>query len=184
MPASLNAILQNTLILLTKTQLIYFRVCDKLETIYSLGIFSQFILTIISICVSTTCLTIDRSQIFALASYLILHTLQMFMYCFMGNELMNESQSVADAAFECGWHLKYDKNVRFYLRMIIMRAEKKQCLTALGFTYMDFRSFVKVHVLISDIIDNVINCAYLSGVKNIIFFLYFASFRNVEVIQL
>lgn len=158
-----------------------FRVCDKMEKIYSGAIFCKFILAMISICVSTTCFTIDLSQAFGLTTYFSGHILELLMYCYLGNELLAESQNVADAAFQCGWHLKYDTSYNYIIRMVIMRAQKQQRLTALGFIEMSFRSFMKVRLIFLILLNIIItNVTYILGVEIVLFLFHSPAIYNEE----
>lgn len=77
-------------------------------------------------------------------TYVMAHLLQLFIVCSVGNELIYQSTKVADAAVECGYHLKFDKQVRHGIIMMVQRSQKPIKLTALGFTDLSYRSFIMV----------------------------------------
>lgn len=55
-----------------------------------------------------------------------------------------QSVKISDAAIECGYHLKFDKQVRHGMLMMVQRSQKPVKVTALGFTDLSYRSFIMV----------------------------------------
>nr|QBB72951.1 odorant receptor [Protaetia brevitarsis] len=119
-------------------------ICNELEESFNRAILIQFFVSTSAICAASLVLKVDYSQFFKMLMYAAAHLSQLFYYCFAGAELSYESGHLADAIYECNWHLSYDREFREAILMMIQRSQRVQCLTAVGITELNFESFLKI----------------------------------------
>ncbi|GJQ83670.1 hypothetical protein Trydic_g14379 [Trypoxylus dichotomus] len=119
-------------------------ICNELESSFNITILIQFFISTSAICAATLVLKVDYSQFLKMLMYAAAHLTQLFYYCFAGHQLTYESGRLADAIYECNWHLSYDHDFRKALVLMIQRSQKVQCLTAAGITELGFSSFLKI----------------------------------------
>ncbi|KAF5282247.1 hypothetical protein FQR65_LT14379 [Abscondita terminalis] len=114
------------------------------------GMLAVFILmlymgTVGTVCLSGFLLTIVRTEIGRPLTYFCGHMGQIFMYCFIGNELIRESMALSDTVFECGWHLSaYEKDLQKSLVMVMLRAQRPITITLGGFGVLSLNSYMKL----------------------------------------
>ncbi|XP_031357794.1 odorant receptor Or2-like [Photinus pyralis] len=114
------------------------------------GMLTVFILivylgTVGTVCLSGFLLTIVRTEFGRPLTYFCGHMSQIFLYCFIGNELSRESLALADSVYECGWHLTaYDRRVRKSLILIMARAQRPITITLGGFGVLSLGSYMKL----------------------------------------
>ncbi|XP_048505915.1 odorant receptor Or2-like [Athalia rosae] len=77
-------------------------------------------------------------------SYLGATAFQLFIYCWFGNDMMLESVSVANAAWDSAWPDIKSKRFRFGIRMITHRSQKVILITAGGFANVTLDTFTTI----------------------------------------
>lgn len=76
-------------------------------------------------------------------STMLVILLQMFAMCFFSQKLIDSSLSVGEEAFNINWYLIDDLRVRRMIQVIIIRAQKKQALTAWKFAEFSLEQYKK-----------------------------------------
>lgn len=86
-------------------------------------------------------------QFFRIATYCLCLIMQLLTFSYFGSKLMDESEFVAVAAYDCDW---YDKPVIFQksISLIIMRSQRPSGVSAAKFYLISLESFSKVKLLI------------------------------------
>ncbi|KAB0792479.1 hypothetical protein PPYR_14438 [Photinus pyralis] len=117
----------------------------NLENMLTVFILMLYIGTIGTVCLSGFLLTIVRTEIGRPLTYFCGHMGQIFMYCFIGNELILESMAFSDTVYECGWHLgAYERRVQKSLVLIMARAQRPITITLGGFGVLSLSSYMKL----------------------------------------
>ncbi|KAI4497887.1 hypothetical protein M0802_007003 [Mischocyttarus mexicanus] len=82
-------------------------------------------------------------QICFLTLYISYILLQIYLYCYIGEELVSESSEMADAAYECEWYNITAKQTK-YLVLMIRRARSPLRITAGHFCSFNLQLFTKI----------------------------------------
>ncbi|KAF5287312.1 hypothetical protein FQR65_LT02185 [Abscondita terminalis] len=133
---------------ITKCVLHHYTILDlskELNQIFYYFNLSLFLSSIQTCCLSAFVVT-AVPELFAFGCfYFCGHACQLFLYCYLGNEMALESMELATTVYTCGWETcDTDKDLRSALVMIIRRAQKPVQLSAGGFGYLHLSSFMKV----------------------------------------
>ncbi|XP_072759457.1 odorant receptor 10a-like [Anoplolepis gracilipes] len=120
-----------------------------LEKAYSLVILPQLLMSVMLICIEgfqlILVLTMDNT-IFAAIKHLIyiaVFLVQLFIYCFAGQTLEFQSQSLAYAIYEIPWY-NFNVSMMKDLPLMIFRATNPHRLTAGKFLAINFVSFKEI----------------------------------------
>lgn len=128
-----------------------FQISSKLESIYSISIFSLFIGS--SLMLSFPAFqVVSTDESFTVLKYTIFFVtalLQVLLTCYYGDKLKASSTRVAQKCMNCDWYNCDDDDKKKALAMILMRAQKPVRLTALGFFDISIATFSKVRIMIS-----------------------------------
>nr|QBB72946.1 odorant receptor [Protaetia brevitarsis] len=119
-------------------------ICDDIEQIFNKAALIQFAVSACANCAAFLIMKVDYGQFFKMLFYAMAHLVQLFYYCYVGQQLSYESEALADAIYKCDWHLQYDRSFRKSLIMMIQRSQRRVCLTAVGFVELDFGSFIRI----------------------------------------
>ncbi|XP_066597140.1 odorant receptor 13a-like [Prorops nasuta] len=116
---------------------------EKMEEQFSPMMFLQTLASSLIIClvgvqVSTT-LTY-RSKIMEYASYLCMALFQLLLFCFPGDELMNQSFSLNKRIYSIKWY-DHSAEIKFIICILMLRNQKPCNLTAAKFYVMHLKSF-------------------------------------------
>ncbi|XP_045447837.1 uncharacterized protein LOC123656176 [Melitaea cinxia] len=117
-----------------------------LQSCFKIPIFIQFSVSMIIICVTAYQLAVDTSnfgRIIAVVVYLLVMMLQVFFYCYHGSELVDESEGVSRAAYECPWYT-FSVPTRRSLLMIMTRTRLVARLTAAGIMELSLSLFMSL----------------------------------------
>ncbi|KPJ16574.1 Putative odorant receptor 94b [Papilio machaon] len=115
-----------------------------LQLYFSAPIFGQFLVSALIICVTAYQLAFESSSLlrfFTMVSCLLDMTLEVFLYCYHGNELLHESENIKEAAYACPWYY-CSIPVRRMLLLLITRSYRLARLRAGGFTELSLTSFM------------------------------------------
>ncbi|CAH2096547.1 unnamed protein product [Euphydryas editha] len=117
-----------------------------LQSCFTVPIFIQFSVSMIIICVTAYQLAFETThlvRIVSMVTYLVVMMLQVFLYCYQGNELVNESEGVSSAAYECPWYA-CSVPIRRSLLMVMIRTRRAARLTAAGITELSLSTFMSL----------------------------------------
>ncbi|KAF2896167.1 hypothetical protein ILUMI_10008, partial [Ignelater luminosus] len=112
------------------------------ENIFTMGLFAQFIASVIVICNTLFhfVLISISSQLFMLTNYLIIILVQLFIYCWYGNEIIFKSVQVREACYMTNWELSGNE-VRKYLFLIMERSKRPLKITTMKYSVLSLTTF-------------------------------------------
>ncbi|XP_045772957.1 uncharacterized protein LOC123872618 [Maniola jurtina] len=117
-----------------------------LQRCFSMSLLAQFSVSMIIICVSAYQLAFEATnlvRVISMVAYLAVMMLQVFIYCYQGNQLVEESAAVATAAYTCPWYT-CSIPVRRSLLLVMTRTRLSTKLTAGGFTQLSLATFMAI----------------------------------------
>ncbi|EFA09170.1 odorant receptor Or1 [Tribolium castaneum] len=106
----------------------------------------QFFIFAVSIGITMFQLTLVipfSTEFYSLLTYGMAIILQIYMYCWFGNEVEIKSNKIPYAAFECNW-VDFSPEVKKNLIFFIMRAQKPVKLSALNLFYLTLDTFMMI----------------------------------------
>ncbi|XP_018566518.1 odorant receptor Or1-like [Anoplophora glabripennis] len=109
-----------------------YRFVEDLETTYSFIVFSQMIATIILICVCCLRFTVDipfTMPFFGTATFTAAALIEIFLYCYSGMLLYEESNSIINDIYMSEWYT-YDEKSKKALLTLMERAKRPIKVTA------------------------------------------------------
>ncbi|XP_018566530.1 odorant receptor Or1-like [Anoplophora glabripennis] len=128
-----------------KSNIIYKKIChcvdhynaiyqfvEDLEDIFSMVVFSQLIASIIIICICCLQLSVAvpfTIPFFGAVSFLTAALLELFLYCYSGTLLFEESGTIVTAIYMSNWY-NYDKKSKKALLTMMERAKRPMMVTA------------------------------------------------------
>ncbi|XP_037912023.1 odorant receptor 2a-like [Hermetia illucens] len=122
---------------------LYLRTVQKLT---SAGIFIQFFTTGIEACISAVCVFFVEGNFFEL-TYLGVYfagvIAEIFFYCYYGNELIYESQSMTNAIYSCDWTNR-DEKFKKILLIFMQSTQTTMSIKAGGYFTVSLSTFVTV----------------------------------------
>ncbi|XP_068633654.1 odorant receptor 46a-like [Battus philenor] len=119
---------------------------QQLQTCFSEPTFVQFTVSLVIICVTAFQLVSQVGNVVRLLSmttYLLNMIFQVFLYCYQGNQLSEESLAVSVAAYESQWH-SFSVTQRRSLLIVMTRCRRAARITAGGFTVLSLASFMAI----------------------------------------
>ncbi|XP_026735047.1 odorant receptor 46a-like [Trichoplusia ni] len=124
------------------------RTARQIQRCFTYPILAQFTVSVVIICVTAYQLAIELNngkwvRIISMVAYLLCMMLQVFLYCYQGNQLTEESSEIADAAYECPWY-SCSLRTRKALLIVMVRTRRALCLTAGGFTTLSLACFTSI----------------------------------------
>nr|QAB43882.1 olfactory receptor OR3 [Oedaleus asiaticus] len=126
------------------------RYLDFLESLMNPVPLAQFLLCVGGICLTLYQITFnpDDGGVIECILFLPIPALQIFIYCWAGHGIMEESEYVSFAAYSCRWG-GAERKVTDVLRIIMSRAQRASLLTA-----------GKVHPINRDTFLSLLNASY------------------------
>nr|WCC57570.1 odorant receptor 48 [Papilio memnon] len=118
----------------------------QLQTCFSEPIFAQFTVSLVIICVTAFQLVSQVGNVVRLLSmgtYLLNMMYQVFIYCYQGNQLSEESVEVCGAAYTAPWHT-FSPPLRRSLLVVMTRSRRPARISAGGFTALSLASFMAI----------------------------------------
>ncbi|KAL0839131.1 hypothetical protein ABMA28_017104 [Loxostege sticticalis] len=117
-----------------------------LQKNFSSPILAQFTVSMAIICVTAYQLAFETSnaiKLIGMTCYFMCMTMQVFLYCYHGHELADESGNVGGAVYESPWY-KMSVVLRRDLLMLMMRSQRLAKLTAGGITTLSLNAFMGI----------------------------------------
>ncbi|KAK0161299.1 hypothetical protein PV327_009784 [Microctonus hyperodae] len=119
----------------------------EMKSIFGLVIMSQLTVNSLIICLSAFHLTqmtiFIPTEAFGMMMYIFCMTYQIFIFCYHGNELSLQSQSVASAVFGSNWW-KFNQQIKQSFGIMITRFHKPIVFTAGPLIKLSLNTFVNV----------------------------------------
>nr|QRF70987.1 odorant receptor [Semiothisa cinerearia] len=118
----------------------------QLQTCFSIPTFAQFTVSLIIICVTAFQLVSQTGNVVRLLSmgtYLLNMCFQVFIYCYQGNQLSEESSELGVSAYQWPWYA-CGARARRSLLVVMVRTRRAARLTAGGFTALSLASFMAI----------------------------------------
>nr|WCC57387.1 odorant receptor 48 [Papilio dardanus] len=118
----------------------------QLQTCFSEPTFAQFTVSLVIICATAFQLVSQVGNVVRLLSmgtYLLNMMYQVFIYCYQGNQLSEESIGVCGAAYAAPWHT-FSAPLRRSLLVMMTRCRRAARISAGGFTALSLASFMAI----------------------------------------
>nr|WCC57444.1 odorant receptor 48 [Papilio glaucus] len=118
----------------------------QLQACFSEPTFAQFTVSLVIICATAFQLVSQVGNVVRLLSmgtYLLNMMFQVFIYCYQGNQLSEESVRVAEAAYEAPWQT-YGATLRRSLLVVMARSRRAALISAGGFITLSLASFMSI----------------------------------------
>ncbi|XP_072948753.1 uncharacterized protein [Epargyreus clarus] len=119
----------------------------QLQKFFSIPVLVQFSVSMVIICVTAYQMAIVSIKslvwLIGMVAYLAVMLLQVFIYCYRGNELVIESGKVAEAAYECPWYI-CSPRLRRCLLLVMRRSQRELKLKAGGLTELSLATFMGI----------------------------------------
>ncbi|CAO1401053.1 unnamed protein product [Diamesa serratosioi] len=114
----------------------------QLEKIFSVSILINFVGSSIILCLVgfQASAGVKTSELIKFCIFLLSSMVQILLLCWYGNKLIESSVGVADGVYNGDWY-EGDENIKKSLKLIIIRAQKPQYLTAFKFSKVSLSSF-------------------------------------------
>ncbi|XP_063994142.1 odorant receptor Or1-like isoform X2 [Diachasmimorpha longicaudata] len=119
---------------------------NEVKDIFQAGILVQFIASCLIVCASLFALTIlptKSFQFFSLAQYLACMLIQIFLYCWRGNEVSLKFSDLSDAIYMCDW-TTCDGKFRRSMDIIMSRSQKPVILLIGGLFSLSVETFISI----------------------------------------
>lgn len=118
----------------------------QLQDIYGLSVLFSFVGSSLIICFVTFHLSIAGSFYDYMLNipFLLMMGGQILLLCMFGQKLINASESVAEAVYNCGWETFIEVEFRKQLVVIMARSQKPAKLSAMGFADISLPTFTSV----------------------------------------
>ncbi|KAK5647662.1 hypothetical protein RI129_002554 [Pyrocoelia pectoralis] len=116
---------------------------ESVEEVFTVGLFAQFTCSIIVICNTVFYIIVIatiNSQFIMLLNYIIILVIQLFMYCWYGNEIMLKSVQLGEACYKIDWYNR-DKSVGQFLFIIMERSKRPLTVTTVKLSTLSLTAF-------------------------------------------
>ncbi|XP_023030097.2 odorant receptor Or1 [Leptinotarsa decemlineata] len=123
-----------------------FQYAKDIERVYSTVIFSQLFVSIVVICISCLQLSIVEPftiLFFGMVIYIMTMLMQVFLYCYYGTMLYEESNTLTTAIYESEWY-NYDHRSKKCLLTLMERAKRPIKQTAGKFFDLSLETFTMI----------------------------------------
>ncbi|KAK4885197.1 hypothetical protein RN001_001468 [Aquatica leii] len=124
------------------------KLVQDIEQVFTVALFVQFVASVMVICNTVfhiVLISTINMQFIMLLEYCIVMMLQLFMYCWYGNEIILKSTKISDACYNCNW---YERGplVRTYLFMIMERCKRPLNITTLKLSNVSLTAFKSMSI--------------------------------------
>ncbi|CAO1415524.1 unnamed protein product [Diamesa hyperborea] len=121
-------------------------ISNDLETIFSPAILQNFVASSIIICLISVQILFanDTLEMMKFLGVFASAIAQVLVLCYFGDRLICSSASVADGAYNCTWYDSRNSKFKLAVQLIIVRAQRPNKLTAMGFSTVCLESFCNV----------------------------------------
>uniref|UniRef100_A0A0K8TVC1 Odorant receptor n=1 Tax=Epiphyas postvittana TaxID=65032 RepID=A0A0K8TVC1_EPIPO len=105
---------------------------EEMADIFGLPIFCQFVISSVVICMTIYKITVTKEpvEMVTMVFYLICVFMELLMYCYPGDVLLNKSLLISDAAYPNDW--SGDRKTSRVLLLVAMRAQRPLVIDAGG----------------------------------------------------
>lgn len=119
-----------------------FEIGEKLQKIYSFAFFLVYVISSIvsSFAVFKLLTVTDKSSFAFYICFMSIISAQVLLFCFYGQKLIDASESISDAVYNCGWENLDDNKKKKQYGLMIMRSQKALRLTAMNFVDVSLES--------------------------------------------
>ncbi|CAO1400259.1 unnamed protein product [Diamesa hyperborea] len=117
-------------------------ISNQLEKIFSVSILINFVGSSIILCLVgfQASAGVKTSELIKFGIFLLSSMVQILLLCWYGNKLIESSVGVADGVYNGNWY-EGDENMKKSMKLIIIRAQRPQCLTTFKFSKVSLSSF-------------------------------------------
>ncbi|EDW76942.2 uncharacterized protein Dwil_GK20993 [Drosophila willistoni] len=121
------------------------RLRQQMEKIYRLPIMFQFVSSLITVAMTVFQTIVGDASNSSLLMYFLLSGVicQLFLYCWFGNEVYEQSKTLSTSAFGCDW-FKLDMKLKRSLLIFMINADRPFLFTAGGFMGLTLTSFANI----------------------------------------
>lgn len=126
-------------------------------------IFLQFFTTGVEACITGVCLLFAQGNLLEIAylgQYFLAVIMEIFLYCYFGNDLVYESHRMTDAIYSCNW-MDQGRSFKKILIIFMQSTQKNMTIMAGGFFPVNLSAFVSV--------GNSFKCIYLEFPNRFLF---------------
>ncbi|KAB0790785.1 hypothetical protein PPYR_15295 [Photinus pyralis] len=119
---------------------------ESIEDIFTVGLLAQFTCSIIVICNTVFYIILMwtiNSQFVMLLDYLIILMLQLFMYCWYGNEIILKSVKIGEACYKFNW-CDSGTPVRQTLFIIMERSKRPLTITTVKLSTLSLSAYKSI----------------------------------------
>ncbi|CAB3261068.1 unnamed protein product [Arctia plantaginis] len=131
----------------------------ELQACFSEPTFAQFTVSLIIICVTAFQMSMmgtdNLVRLLSMGTYLMNMAFQVFIYCYQGTYLSEESSKIASSVYCCPWYM-CSVRLRRELLIVMLRTRRITKLTAGGFTTLSLASFMAAIIVDPGIQESVI----------------------------
>ncbi|KAJ0176852.1 hypothetical protein K1T71_008031 [Dendrolimus kikuchii] len=121
----------------------------QIRTCFSYSILAQFTVSIVILCVSAYQVgeveLDNKLRLVFMIAYLLSMAVQVFVYCYQGNCISEESVEIADTLYEMPWYV-CSLSIRKTLLVMMVRSRRPIELTAGGFATLSLECFIQDYV--------------------------------------
>ncbi|KAJ3663646.1 hypothetical protein Zmor_007886 [Zophobas morio] len=119
---------------------------DKSNRFLNWILFVQFF--VFAFCIGITLFQLTlvvpmSNEFFSLLSYGVAITMQIFMYCWFGNEIEVKSSNIPYAAFECQW-TDFSEKIKKKLLFFTLVSQKPVRFSAINLFYLNLDTFLRI----------------------------------------
>ncbi|KAH8357569.1 hypothetical protein KR200_010366 [Drosophila serrata] len=118
---------------------------QRMERVYRLPMMFQFVSSLVVVAMTVFQMLVgDGSNSSKLVYFMLSGVLcQIFLYCWFGNEVFEQSKTLSSSAFRCDW-LQFDVRFRKRLVTFMVNADRPFLFTAGGFMGLTLTSFTNI----------------------------------------
>ncbi|KAG5683304.1 hypothetical protein PVAND_012591 [Polypedilum vanderplanki] len=121
-------------------------IVEKIQKIFSISFFTNFLLSSLLICFTAFICSIspDPTTMIFNALFSLVSMIQIFIQCFFGQILYDAGIDVLNGINECGWEDMKDKKLKKLIMIIIMRSQKPTAFSLLGIWHITLEQFQSI----------------------------------------
>lgn len=121
-------------------------VSDELQSIFDVTFLCCFLLSSLVMCFLAFQVSIATKleDLCFFTSFFMMNAGQVWLLCFHGQKIIDSSEDLADAVYDCGWEDFGDLKFKKQFLMMLMRGQRAKKLTAMSFGNVSLESFNSV----------------------------------------
>ncbi|KAF2904111.1 hypothetical protein ILUMI_02064 [Ignelater luminosus] len=128
-----------------KHHLAIINMVDSIEDVFTIALFGQFLTSVMVLCntIFNIIVITVSTQTIMLSDYMVAIVIQLFMYCWYGNEIIAKSLQIRDACYMAKWYA-FDKKTCKYLFIIMERSKRPLRITTMKIYALSLTAFATV----------------------------------------